>query len=134
MGEDAQADLRWVKVAPVSELAPGRGRAFEVDSIPVLLVNDGGSIFALHALCPHQGQNMDGGSVWRGVLDCPWHHFQYDVRSGENVFPRNVYPRDIPRLQREVRRVRTYPVRVAEGIVEVGVPPRTDGETAPPQG
>ena len=66
MDEDAQADLRWVKVAPVSELAPGRGRAFEVDSIPVLLVNDGGSIFALHALCPHQGQNMDGGSVWRG--------------------------------------------------------------------
>ena len=50
MDEDAQADLRWVKVAPVSELAPGRGRAFEVDSIPVLLVNDGGSIFALHAV------------------------------------------------------------------------------------
>ena len=134
MGQDAQVGRCWVKVAPVSELAPGHGRTFEVESIPILLVNDAESIFALHALCPHQGLNMDGGSVWRGVLDCPWHHFQYDVRSGENVFPRNVYPRDIPRLQREVRRVRTYPVRVADGIVEVGLPPRTDGETAPPQG
>ena len=90
MDEDAQADLRWVKVAPVSELAPGRGRAFEVDSIPVLLVNDGGAA----VLTADQRKNPPVGSGaavfteftaelghgWRvlGLTDGVWKYVGWD--------------------------------------------------------
>jgi len=51
------------------------------------------------------------------LLDCPWHHFQYDVRTGENHFPRNVYPADIPQLRAELRPLRKYPAELRNGEI-----------------
>ena len=42
------------------------------------------------------------------VLTCPWHGWQYDVRTGENEFDRAI-------------QLRTYEVEVAEGEIRVRV-------------
>ena len=57
--------------------------------------------------------------MWGPLLDCPWHHFQYDVRTGENQFPRNVYPEDLPGLDEQVKPLRVYPVEIREGEIWV---------------
>jgi nitrite reductase/ring-hydroxylating ferredoxin subunit len=55
------------------------------------------------------------------LLDCPWHHFQYDVRTGENHFPKNVYPEDVPGLLEQVKPLRTYPVEIREGEIWINL-------------
>src|SRR3990172_3868830 len=75
-----------------------------------------------------RGGPWEGGAVWKGMLECPWHHFQYNLATGENVYPKRVYPLDVqPRLKRQVRSLRTYPIRERDGYIEVGV--RTPART-----
>jgi nitrite reductase/ring-hydroxylating ferredoxin subunit len=50
------------------------------------------------------------------------HHFTYDVRTGENLFPKNVYPASMTHLRRQVIPLRTYRVRVEDGWVLVEEP------------
>ncbi len=95
----------------------------QVGQCSILLVNDCGVFYALQGLCGHQNLPLAGGSIWQGVLDCPWHHFQYDIRTGENLYPRRIYPLNaLPRLRQQVRPLHTYAVRVVAGKVQVEVP------------
>jgi len=50
---------------------------------PVILANYEGRIYALHGLCPHRCNPLEGAVMWDHLVDCPFHHFQYDVRTGE---------------------------------------------------
>ncbi len=115
--------MRYVTLTRVENLPPGQTRMVHVGQCPILLVNDRGAFYALQGLCGHQNLPLAGGKVWQGVLDCPWHHFQYDIRTGENLYPRRVYPLSaLPHLRRQICPLRTYPVRVVNEEVQVGVP------------
>ena len=89
---------------------------------PVILANWRGHVYALYGRCPHQNNPLEGAVLWENLLDCPWHHYQYDVRTGENHFPRNVFPvQDMPHLRRELRSLETYPVELRDGEIWVDV-------------
>jgi nitrite reductase/ring-hydroxylating ferredoxin subunit len=112
----------YVTVARVEENPPGQSRMVQVGRCSILLVNDGGTFYALQGWCGHQSLSLAGAKVWQGVLDCPWHHFQYDIRTGENLYPRRVYPLNaLPQLRQQLCPLRTYPVRVVNEDVQVGV-------------
>jgi nitrite reductase/ring-hydroxylating ferredoxin subunit len=49
---------------------------------PILLVHDGGHVFALDNRCPHMGFPLDRGSVEEGILTCHWHHARFELASG----------------------------------------------------
>ena len=40
---------------------------------PILVLEDGGRIFALDNRCPHMGFPLDRGSIEDGILTCHWH-------------------------------------------------------------
>jgi 3-phenylpropionate/trans-cinnamate dioxygenase ferredoxin component len=103
----------------VEEVPLGTTRYCTVDGKPVLLANDGGDIFAMDGLCPHRLYPLEGAGLWQGIVDCPWHHFQYDVRTGENLYPANVYPRDSPELLEQVSPLKCYKVELREGEIWV---------------
>ena len=86
---------------------------------PVILANFEGQIYALYGRCPHQNNLLEGATMWDSLIDCPFHHFQYDVRTGENFYPKNVYPKDYKRLEAQMRPLRTYAVELKEGDVWV---------------
>jgi hypothetical protein len=44
---------------------------------------------------------------------------QYDVRTGQNHYPSNVYPKDYTRLEAQLRPLRTYAVELRDGEVWV---------------
>lgn len=118
-----QKAVQYVTVARVEEIPLGKTQKVQLGQCLILLVNDAGAFYALHGLCGHQNLPLEGGKVWQGVLDCPWHHFQYDIRTGENLYPRSVYPLNaLPCLRQQVCSLRTYPVQVVEQEVQVGVP------------
>jgi 3-phenylpropionate/trans-cinnamate dioxygenase ferredoxin component len=104
------------KVARVEEIPPGQARVFRVEGAFIALANAEGRIHALDGVCPHQGKLMDGARLWGGLLTCPWHNYQYDIGTGENVYPRRVYPAD---LQTGVRGLAVFPVQVRDGEVWV---------------
>jgi nitrite reductase/ring-hydroxylating ferredoxin subunit len=49
-------------------------------------------VAAATTVCPHRGEDLSGGMLYLGAIDCPLHHYLYDLRTGENRYPRNVYP------------------------------------------
>ena len=111
--------MAFRKLARAEEIPPGQTKFVCVGEAPVILANWAGRIYALYGLCPHRANPLEGATMWDHLLDCPWHHFQYDVTTGENYFPKNVYPLDYPRLQEQLRPLKTYPVRIEGGEVWV---------------
>lgn len=114
----------WIRAAHISEVPPGTTRVVRLDYRPVLLANWEGHLFAFVAVCPHQRNPLDGAQLWNGQVECPWHHFRYDLRTGENTYPQNVYPLgasdiDQDRLRAEVRPLKTYAVEVRDGEIYV---------------
>ena len=82
---------------------------------PLILANYEGRVYAMFGMCPHRNNPLEGATMWDNLIDCPFHHFQYDVTTGENCFPRNVYPKYYERLESQVRPLKTYIVEVREG-------------------
>lgn len=108
-----------VRVARAEEIPPGRTAFVPVGEKPLVMANVDGEIFVLQGLCPHRGNPLEGATLIGHLLDCPWHHFQYDVRTGQNHYPRNVYPGDLPALQMQLRPLRRYRAEVRGGEVWV---------------
>jgi nitrite reductase (NADH) small subunit len=43
-----------------------------------------GDFFVLDGVCPHQGGPLGKGSLCDHIVTCPWHGWQFDVRTGAN--------------------------------------------------
>ncbi|MCB9739338.1 MAG: Rieske (2Fe-2S) protein [Deltaproteobacteria bacterium] len=76
-------------VGTVDELEEGRLMADLPDGEQVLIVEDGGKLYALAALCPHQFAPLIGGDVEDGVLVCPLHGWRFALHDGND--PDNPY-------------------------------------------
>jgi nitrite reductase/ring-hydroxylating ferredoxin subunit len=104
-------------VLPSAELATGKLAKVTVDGKSVLLARlEDGTPAAASAVCPHQAADLSEGMVYFGAVDCPLHHYLYDLRTGENRYPRNVYPTD---LAAGVAPLPLYPVKEEDGWIWV---------------
>ena len=97
-----------VKVASVTELPAGSCKAVEVNGKTIALFNVDGKVFALDNTCLHQGGPLVEGMLEGDVVTCPWHMWEYNVRTGEKV--------GSPSL-----RVAAYPVEVEGNDIKVAV-------------
>jgi nitrite reductase (NADH) small subunit len=75
----------FVKVASLADLAPGTAKAVEVAGTTIALFNVNGTVFALDNTCLHQGGPLGEGMLEGEVVTCPWHMWEYNVRTGENL-------------------------------------------------
>lgn len=100
--------------------------ALNIDNRPVVLVHAlDGSVHALRDVCPHKGPCLSDGMIDRNcrgnevgeyiydntieVLRCPWHSWEFDIRTGKSLF------------NPEKIRVKTYPTSVEDGEVFVEI-------------
>ncbi len=97
-----------VKVASVAELPVGSCKAVEVNGKTIALFNVDGKVFALDNTCLHQGGPLGEGMLEGDVVTCPWHMWEYNVRTGEKV--------GSPSL-----RVAAYPVEVEGNDIKVAI-------------
>jgi nitrite reductase (NADH) small subunit len=98
----------FVKVAELSELKPGECKAVEMEDKAIALFNIDGTIFALDNTCLHRGGPLGEGDLAGDVVTCPWHGWQYNVRTGEN-------------LQDSSLQVARYEVKVEGNDIKVAV-------------
>jgi nitrite reductase/ring-hydroxylating ferredoxin subunit len=87
-------------VAAVGEIAPGERKLVNVAGRAVVVFNLDGEFFALGDRCPHKGGSLSQGKLTglvessapgeyrysrRGeILRCPWHSWEFDVRTGRS--------------------------------------------------
>lgn len=88
-----------VKVASVSEIAPGTSKAVTVNGNEIALFNLDGTFYALDNACPHAGGPLAEGEIKGENVVCGWHGWQFSIKTGTMVLN--------PRA-----RVSTYPVKV----------------------
>ncbi len=87
-------------VAKIGELTPGTTKKVEVDGVPVLLCNVGGTVYAVEDVCTHDGGPLDEGELDGCRVMCPRHGALFDVTTGAAL----TLPAVIP--------LQTYGVRV----------------------
>jgi len=74
-----------VKVADVTDLSPGQGKVVHVEGQDIALFNVDGAIHAIHNTCLHRGGPLGQGELEGTTVTCPWHGWQYDVTTGNNI-------------------------------------------------
>jgi nitrite reductase (NADH) small subunit len=106
--EDADRKTEYFSVARTTEIVPGRARVFYLRGIEIALFNVNGDFYAVDNLCPHEGGPLVAGTVGGRVLTCPWHRWQFDLKTG--CSPVN------PAIQ-----VQIYPVLIEGEQIKIGM-------------
>ncbi len=129
------------------ELPLGEMRRVTYDDVDILLAHTPNGVVAIDDRCPHMSAPLSIGLLEDCLVDCPLHNGQFDLATG-NVTrmpttggldaegryhpvwsPEGRDPKpDPPGIKAEarrltrVRRIRYYPVRIVDGVIEVAVP------------
>jgi len=74
----------WIRAAAVEDCPRGEARELVVADRILALFNVEGEFFALDGVCPHQGGPLGKGKLAGCVVTCPWHGWQFDVRTGQH--------------------------------------------------
>jgi nitrite reductase/ring-hydroxylating ferredoxin subunit len=107
-----------VRVARTGEIPPGQTKFFCVADRSVVIAHYDGRFFAVDGVCPHKGFELENAVLCDHLIECPWHHYQYDIRTGENWFPKQIYSRD---LAERIDPLPAYRVEVKEGEIWVDI-------------
>jgi nitrite reductase/ring-hydroxylating ferredoxin subunit len=72
----------WHRVANIADCPRGHCLELAVGERIIALFNVDGMFYALDGICPHQGGPLGEGELEGSVITCPWHGWQFDVRTG----------------------------------------------------
>jgi nitrite reductase/ring-hydroxylating ferredoxin subunit len=99
----------FVKVASVSELAPGQAKRVDIAGRSIAIFNVDGRYHAIDEACNHRGGPLSEGEVEGDAVVCPWHGAKFNLITGELLSPPGRGP------------VNSYATRVNGQDVEIGI-------------
>ena len=99
--------MAWVQAGNEGDVGAGEAMVVEVGGKRLALCNTGEGLYAIDDQCTHDGGPLDQGKLDGREIECPRHGARFDVTTGRAL--------SLP----AVRPVKTYPVRVHAGVVEV---------------
>jgi 3-phenylpropionate/trans-cinnamate dioxygenase ferredoxin component len=102
-------DPVFTAALPLAALEDGATQLVDVAGATVLLCHDEGEVFAIENRCSHLEEPLACGKVKWGWIACPAHGARFDLATGAPMNP----PATLP--------IQTYPVRIADGMIEVAV-------------
>lgn len=109
----SQADFsnyEFVPVVEAAEIRPGERIVIEVDELFIAVFNVGGQYYAIGDVCTHDDGPLADGELDGYQIICPRHGARFDIRDGKALTLPAVVPTP------------WYPVRIADGMLEVGLP------------
>ena len=75
------------------ELEPGALQELDLRGRPILVARlRSGEVVAAGGLCPHEQAPLAQGTRRGDAVDCPRHHYLFDLRTGRNLYPYPIYP------------------------------------------
>jgi nitrite reductase/ring-hydroxylating ferredoxin subunit len=137
----------WRRLAVADDLAPGSLTRFSFGDHDLLLAATSQGLCLTDDRCPHMAAPLSLGTLDACTIACPLHRGQFDLASGGTVqfpttggldadgtyhapwapagSPEKPEPTDIKaraRAATRIRRLRYYPLRVRDGIIEARLP------------
>lgn len=82
--------MPWHRIANTADCPPAHGMEAVVGDRVVALFNVQGQYYALDGICPHQGGPLGEGELTGCMVTCPWHGWQFDVRTGQHQLSRSM--------------------------------------------
>ncbi len=108
----------WLAVGPPQSIPQQRAL---IVALPggerIAVFRDGEQIGALSNLCAHQNGPIGEGCIVDGLVTCPWHGYQYQLKDGCAPPP-------------FTEKLATYRVRLRAGVIEVDPQPLPPGTPA----
>jgi nitrite reductase (NADH) small subunit len=98
----------WIVVIESGALQEKQAIEVLVGTEVLALFRQNGELYAIDGICAHQGGPIAKGSLDHKCITCPWHGWQYDISTGENLLTKR-------------KMLRTFPVREVNGLIEVQV-------------
>ncbi|HVL56310.1 MAG TPA: non-heme iron oxygenase ferredoxin subunit [Burkholderiaceae bacterium] len=99
------ADGNWIRAIAVGDVPEDDVVGVTLQGRPIAVYNLGGRFYATANVCTHQHACLSDGFVIDDVIECPLHQGRFHIPTGRaKGAPVHVD-------------LRTYPVRVEEGIV-----------------
>jgi len=106
--------MNWVKIFNSSQDAVDRmaerdPRLLVVHEKRICLVRQGDSLTAVSNRCTHNGESLSKGKVnFAHEIVCPWHGYQFDLRTGREY-------------QQRSADLETYPIKIEADGVYIGL-------------
>ena len=97
-------------MAKTGDLSDDQMVGVTVGDTEILIANVAGEYRAMGAVCTHEGGPLPDGDLFQGIVTCPWHASEFDVRTGEVVTPPATEPEPV------------YEVRVEGDEIQVAKP------------
>ena len=91
----------YQKVANKQDLKEGELLKVEVGGLPIVLALVNERVYAIDAVCTHEGGPLEEGKLEGHNLTCPWHYAVFDVRNG-NVSDQTVWATNLQSYQVKV--------------------------------
>jgi glycine betaine catabolism B len=101
------------KVANIKDFKEGGLLRVDVEGKPIVLAKIQGNVYAMDAVCSHEGGPLEDGSLEGYELKCPWHYALFDVRNAK-VSEQTVWATDL----------QSYSVKVDESSGGIMVSPQ----------
>ena len=89
-----------IKEKDLQESKPVR---IDVKNKPIVLTKVSGKVYAMDAVCSHEGGPLEDGNVEGYNLTCPWHYAVFDIRNAK-VSDQTVWATDLS----------SYPVKIEQ--------------------
>lgn len=137
----------WEALARLDEIGESGMARVSRGDLDVLIAATPQGVVATEDRCPHMSAPLSAGSLEDCVVACPLHRGRFDLRDGSTVTfpttggldadgtyvptwaPPDSEPKPPPsdvkaqaRALTRTRRIRYYPVRIIDGVVEVRLP------------
>jgi len=103
-----QINSNFVELIGVDELPVGECVGLMVEGHFLGVHNVNGRFYVVDNVCPHSGGILHAGGLENDVVICPIHQWQFDVRSGQCVWPKKC-------------QIATYPVEIVGDQVYVDI-------------
>lgn len=97
----------YVAVMNLEDLDEDKLTRVDVAGIPAVLYKQGGTIYAIGAICTHMGGPLDEGTCENGEVTCPWHGSRFRMNDGAVLNGPAVYAQP------------TFAVRKRKGKIEL---------------
>ena len=106
----SESKYQFVEIASQEDVPEGERLAFDIGSIPVVLFHTTAGFFAIEDLCTHENSPLNDGELSGMSIKCLEHGACFDIRTGAAL--------NLP----AVKPTRTFPVRLTDGKIQVGIP------------
>jgi nitrite reductase (NADH) small subunit/3-phenylpropionate/trans-cinnamate dioxygenase ferredoxin subunit len=75
--------MAWTTLCALDELTEGAGKYVEIDGYRLAVFLHEGRAYVMDNYCPHAGGSMAGGYIEDGCAVCPWHHWPFQLDTGQ---------------------------------------------------